>query len=121
MESNVFLVATANEEVLAFADFRPLSETVAELGAIYVLPAMQGRGIGARLLKAGIECFPPTTNFVLRVEQDNTLARRFYEAHGFTRTREHAEAFYGHVVHELEMTLHDPKTSPEPPRPGSNL
>ena len=45
MESNVFLVATANEEVLAFADFRPLSETVAELGASYVLPEMQGSGI----------------------------------------------------------------------------
>ena len=37
-ESNVFLVAATYEEVLGFADFRQLSETVVELAAIYVLP-----------------------------------------------------------------------------------
>ena len=105
MESNVFLVAAEGEEVFGFADFRALSETEAELAAIYVLPEMQGRGIGARLLEAGIGRFPLRTGFVLRVEQDNTQAQRFYEAHGFRRTGEHAEEFYGHVVYEVEMIL----------------
>ena len=86
IESNVFLVATADEEVLAFADFRTRSETVAELGAIYVLPEMHRRGIGARVLEAGIDRFPPRTRFVLRVESDNALAQRIYQANGFTRT-----------------------------------
>ena len=112
MESNVFLVAAEGEEVLGFADFRPLSDTEAVLAAIYVLPAMQGRGIGARLLEAGIGAFPSGTRFVLRVEQDNTLAQRFYEAHGFRRTGRHTDAFYGHVVHEVEMTLHAPDSVP---------
>jgi len=112
MEPNVFLVAAEGEEILGFADFRPRSGTQAELAAIYVLPEMQGRGIGARLLAAGIGRFPPLTRFVLRVEQDNTQAQRFYEAHGFRRIGEHAEEFYGHVVHEIEMRLHAPESAP---------
>ena len=39
MESNVFLVAAQGEDLRGFADFRPLSDTEAELAAIYVLPA----------------------------------------------------------------------------------
>lgn len=112
IESKVFLVAAEGEEVLGFADFRPLSDTEAGLAAIYVLPAMQGRGIGARLLEAGIGAFPSRTRFVLRVEQDNALAQRFYEAHGFRRTGVHTDAFYGHEVHEVEMTLHAPDFAP---------
>jgi ribosomal protein S18 acetylase RimI-like enzyme len=112
MESNVFLVAGEGEEILGFADFLPLSDTEAELAAIYVLPEMQGRGIGALLLESGIDRFPSRTRFVLRVEQDNAQARRFYEAHGFRRTGEHTEHFYGHVVNDVEMTLHAPGTTP---------
>jgi N-acetylglutamate synthase-like GNAT family acetyltransferase len=77
MEANVFLVASHNGSVVGFADFRSRSSTEAELAAIYVLPEMQGRGIGARLLQAGISRFSLSTSFVLRVERDNTRARRF--------------------------------------------
>ena len=112
IESNVFLVAEEGEEVLGFADFRLRSTTEAELAAIYVLPEMQGRRIGARLLEAGIGRFPPGIRFVLRVEQDNAQAQRFYEAHGFRRTGEHAEEFYGYVIHEVEMILRAPETAP---------
>ena len=104
-ESNVFLVAAEGGEILGFADFRPLSETEAELSAIYVLPEMQERGIGTRLLEAGIGAFLPRTSFVLRVERDNAQAQRFYEAHGFRRAGQHTDAFYGHVVNEVEMIL----------------
>jgi ribosomal protein S18 acetylase RimI-like enzyme len=113
LESNVFLVASEGEEVLGFAEFRPLSDTEAELPAIYVLPEMQGRGIGARLLEAGISRFPPRTRFVLRVEQDNVQAQRFYEAHGFRRTGEHTEHFYGYVVHDVELILRPRNRSPK--------
>ncbi|HJQ30361.1 MAG TPA: GNAT family N-acetyltransferase [Rubrobacter sp.] len=105
MEPNVFLVAVRREEVLGFADFQPLSDTEAELAAIYVLPEMQGRGIGALLLEAGIGRFSESTSFVLRVERDNARAQRFYEAHGFRRTGVHTDHFFGHVVNEVEMVL----------------
>jgi ribosomal protein S18 acetylase RimI-like enzyme len=112
MESNVFLAASHNGRVVGFADFRSRSSTEAELAAIYVLPEMQGRGIGARLLQAGIARFPPRTEFVLRVEQDNMRARRFYEAHGFRHEGDHAVALGGHLVHVAEMILHLPDASP---------
>jgi ribosomal protein S18 acetylase RimI-like enzyme len=105
MESDVFLVAAESGEILGFADFMSLSETEAQLAAIYVLPEMQGRGIGARLLEAGIGAFPPRTTFVLRVERDNVQAQRFYEAHRFRRAGQYEDAFYGHVVHGVEMIL----------------
>ncbi len=44
MESNVFLAALQDGNIVGFADFRPLSQTEVELAAIYVLPGMQGRG-----------------------------------------------------------------------------
>ncbi len=109
--SNVFLVAASDERVLGFADFRRHSETAVELAAIYVLPAMQGRGIGARLLEAGIVRLAPDTKVVLRVEQDNVQAQLFYEAHGFSRVAEHTEELYGQVVREVEMVLY-PRTLP---------
>ena len=74
-----------------------------------MLPEMQGRGIGACLLEAGVGRFPPRTEFVLRVEQDNTRARRFYEAHGFRHAGDHAEEVCGHVIHEVEMILRLPE------------
>jgi len=111
MESNVFLVAAVDEEILGFADFRRPSETAVELAAIYILPEMQGRGLGGRLLEVGMGRFPPLTNFMLRVELDNMQAQCFYESRGFRRTGEHAEEFYGHVIHETEMILRAPETA----------
>lgn len=70
MGSDVFLVALQDENIVGFADFRPLSRTEVELAAIYVLPEMQAQGTGSRLLAAGVERFPSNTTFVLRVEQE---------------------------------------------------
>jgi len=88
MEAKIFLVASHKGSVVGFADFRPLSETRAELAAIYVLPEMQGQGIETCLLQAGIGRFALSTSLVLRVEQDNTRAQRFYETHGFRHAGE---------------------------------
>jgi ribosomal protein S18 acetylase RimI-like enzyme len=112
LEANIFLVASHNGSVVGFADFRSRSSTEAELAAICVLPEMQGREIGARLLQAGISRFPLSTSFVLRVERDNTRARRFYETHGFRHAGDHAEEFCRHVIYEAEMILHLPDSNP---------
>jgi ribosomal protein S18 acetylase RimI-like enzyme len=103
--SSAFLVAVCDDEVVGFSDWDPTSETEVVLAAIYVLPHMQGRGIGSRLLLTGLERFSSARKFVLRVERDNTNARRFYEAHGFHVSREIVEHLAGHRVHELEMVL----------------
>ncbi|MDP9479228.1 MAG: GNAT family N-acetyltransferase [Actinomycetota bacterium] len=103
--SNVFLVALQDGNIVGFSDFRTLSQTEAELAAIYVLPGMQARGIGGRLLAAGISHFATGTRFVLRVERDNALALRFYEAHGFQRSGELTEELFGYEFHDVEMVL----------------
>jgi ribosomal protein S18 acetylase RimI-like enzyme len=58
---------------------------------------------------------------MLRVEQDNTRARCFYEAHGFRHTGEYAEEFYGHIINKLEMMLRPRFRSSNRVQPGSNL
>ena len=78
-----FLVAEAEGRIVghAFVDFR--RPPVARLMRLYVLPAWQRRGIGARLLavgpemRAGIECV------ALDVEADNAKAVNFYRGQGF--------------------------------------
>jgi len=105
MGSDVFLAALRDGEIVGFADFRPLSQTEVELAAIYVLPGMQGQGIGGRLLAAGIARFAAGTRFVLRVERDNVPAQRFYEARGFRRFGELTEELFGHAFHDVEMVL----------------
>jgi ribosomal protein S18 acetylase RimI-like enzyme len=103
--SNVFLVALDDGTVVGFADFRPLPESRVELAALYVLPEAQGRGIGTHLLRTGIDRFLRGTEFVLRVERENTAARRFYEARGFQPRGESAEVYLGHEFRDVEMVL----------------
>ncbi len=105
IESNVFLVALQDSNIVGFADFRPLSQTEVELAAIYVLPKMQARGIGGRLLAAGIARFAAGTRFVLRVERDNAPALRFYEARRFRISGEFEEELFGHEFHDVGMVL----------------
>ena len=107
IEADVFLVAVEDDEILGFADFHPVSgrDGEVELAAIYVLPGMQGRGIGTQLLKAGLDKLTSARNVRLRVERNNHPARRFYERHGFTEVGEHREQLFGHDFHEVEMKL----------------
>lgn len=100
--NDVFLLAAQGGEVVAFADFLPGPDGTAELAAIYVLPEMQGQGLGSRLLDAGLSRFPPNTRFVLSVERDNPKARRFYEARGFRPVRELVDVYFGHEFHDVE-------------------
>jgi ribosomal protein S18 acetylase RimI-like enzyme len=53
--------------------------------------------------------FPLSKSLVLQVEQDNTQAQRFYEAHGFRYVGDHAVELCGHVIHLVEMILRLPE------------
>ena len=107
METGVFLVAVLGGEVVGFADFDPDpgKPGEVELAAIYVLPKMQGRGVGTRLLEAGIGRFDSAGSLTLRVARDNFGGRRFYEARGFRSVGEHVWRTAVGEVYELEMVL----------------
>jgi len=67
--------------------------------------AVKARGVGGRLLAAGIARFPAGTRFVLRVEQENATAQYFYEARGFRRSGGFTEELFGHEFRDVEMVL----------------
>lgn len=82
-----FLVADDGKRIggVAFAEGIDGGKTVV-LRQLYVLPSLQGRGIGGMLLDEIIESFPEANAIRLEVEAQNTRAIAFYEANGFVRS-----------------------------------
>jgi ribosomal protein S18 acetylase RimI-like enzyme len=70
---------------MAFAAADETGETVT-LRQLYVLPSMQGRGVGGMLLDEVEESFPEAKRLVLEVEVANERAVRFYLSRGFVDT-----------------------------------
>lgn len=81
-----FLLAERDGEVIATSYALGGGEAVM-LRRLYVLPAEQGRGIGAALLARTLDRFPAARRIILEVERGNTPAIRFYERNGFTQVR----------------------------------
>jgi ribosomal protein S18 acetylase RimI-like enzyme len=107
VESGVFLVAEIHGEVVGFADLSSVrgEPGVVKLAAIYVLPGVQGGGLGTRLLLAGLGRFPGAKRIRAAVEQENLAARRFYEARGFVETSRRTERAFGQEFRTVVMTL----------------
>lgn len=73
-----FIVADDGEAIsgVAYAQADTSGDTVT-LRQLYVLPAMQGRGVGGLLLDEIEESFPETKRFVLEVEARNERLSAF--------------------------------------------
>ncbi|GIV95903.1 MAG: N-acetyltransferase [Herpetosiphonaceae bacterium] len=105
LENDIFLLAVQHGHVVGFADFAEIRTGGVELAAIYILPEAQGKGIGTRLLRAGIEALGSRPSLRVVVERDNRAARLFYEARGFQLIREYSEIVFGHSFSLVEMRL----------------
>ncbi len=72
-----------------------------EVGAIFVHPKLQGRGIGRALMDhaAGLQ-----DSLYLDVFKDNAVGRRFYDRYGFRFEREHVHEQTGHAQMRLVYT-----------------
>lgn len=70
------------------------------LSRLYVLPAWQRRGVGARMLSAVLERHPGTARMRLNVEAGNGKGVAFYRRHGFTMVGERAEEGLRHLQME---------------------
>lgn len=81
-----FLVADDGTRIggMAFACAADEGGTIM-LHQIYVLPSMQGRGIGGMLLDEIATCFPGARRIRLEVEEANGRAVAFYRASGFDK------------------------------------
>ncbi|MEN1966566.1 GNAT family N-acetyltransferase [Lentibacillus sp. N15] len=106
LENSLLLVAEAGGEIVGFANFSPVNKDgIAELGAIYLLPAYQGNGIGTALLDKGLEQQPRTKELFISVEKDNKIGKQFYDAKGFKVISEFEENVAGHVLQTVRMVL----------------
>jgi ribosomal protein S18 acetylase RimI-like enzyme len=84
-QNSEFLVADDGKELggMAFA-VADGDGKVVTLNQLYVRPQHQGRGIGGMLLDEILTSFPNAESVRLEVEEANTQAIEFYQAHGFT-------------------------------------
>jgi ribosomal protein S18 acetylase RimI-like enzyme len=76
---------------LAVLSFRPnvwYQGPVAILDELYIRPELRGRRLGSALLDAALDVVRARGGELLEINVDgeDTDARRFYEAHGFTNT-----------------------------------
>ncbi|MCR4632781.1 MAG: GNAT family N-acetyltransferase [Erysipelotrichaceae bacterium] len=106
-QADQIIIAKENGSVIGFIGYGSSKEETPEAGvifALYVLAEYYGRGVGRKLMDAGlkqIERFPRVRLWVLK---ENERAIRFYEKCGFVR--DGMEKTDPHVAAaEIRMTL----------------
>ena len=93
-------------KIVGFANFSPVKEDgKAELGAIYLYPEQQGKGIGSALLQKGIDVLEGIKEIYINVERENKIGKTFYEAKGFEVVKEFDDEFDGHILKTVRMVL----------------
>ncbi len=101
------LVAKEEDRVVGFVGYGDRGEEnpgFGEIFALYVLPECRGRGVGRRLMEAGLAQLAEYPRVCLWVLKENSRARRFYEKCGFLPD---GEEMHSDVVDadEIRMTL----------------
>ncbi|MFY0741269.1 GNAT family N-acetyltransferase [Solibacillus silvestris] len=106
LERSFLFVAEIDSNVVGFANFSPVNdEGKAELGAIYLYPEYQGKGIGSALLQKGINELEGVVEIYINVERDNEIGKSFYDAKGFQVLKEFDDDFEGHILKTVRMVL----------------
>ncbi|WP_078394820.1 GNAT family N-acetyltransferase [Shouchella patagoniensis] len=106
LKHSSLFVAEKENQIVGFANFSPVNEKgEVELGAIYLEPAYQGRGIGSALLLKGIEKLSGVQSVFIDVEKENRVGIRFYKAKGFKTVAEFEDVLEGHRSKMLRMIL----------------
>jgi ribosomal protein S18 acetylase RimI-like enzyme len=106
LEGSHLFVAEEGGQIVGFSNFSQVSmDGKAELGAIYLLPEAQGKGIGTALLNKGIEDLAGVKEIYINVERENEIGKSFYRAKGFETIKEFEEEFEGHLLKTIRMVL----------------
>jgi putative acetyltransferase len=85
-----------------------------EVGAIFVLPAHQGRGVGRSLMDQARRSRP---FLELDVFEANALGRRFYDAYGFRLVERTLDEATGQPTLRLRLDYPPPPSSATDPTP----
>lgn len=82
-----FFVATKSDKVVGYIlMFHDENTNRTFLGSLYVLPEVQGQGVGSLLLNETLSRLPADEDIYLHVVSYNENAIKFYEKHGFVKT-----------------------------------
>jgi len=90
---NEVRIITADEQAVGWIQ-EQVGETSINLGSFYVVPRMQGRGIGTRVLQILLERAASQSKAMTLAVVKTNPARSFYEKHGFRTTHEDKHKFY---------------------------
>ena len=103
-----FLIGHYEGEPVAFASFSEVAPHIFKLHKIYLLPGLQGRGIGKAMLAyivTGIKALGATT-LRLNVNIHNHAAKAFYERTGFTHLLdEDIDIGHGYFMNDHVLSL----------------
>lgn len=108
-ENSAVFVVRLNGKVVGFISPRTIHDQ-RRLGAIYVLPEAQGKGVGTKLINKALEWWGRSEDIYLHVATYNTKAFELYKKIGFEETGkdiagEPIKFKSGAVMPEIEMVL----------------
>lgn len=103
--SQAVFVARTNNRIIGMAA-PSLIDGRHEVGALYVLPDVQGQGVGSALMRTIFEWHGTDEDIYLAVASYNQKAIDFYERFGFKKTRsieDEGDVYGGRQIPEIEM------------------
>ena len=107
-QQHQFIIGYYNDEPVAFAAYSPLSPDTWKLHKLYILPEVQGKGIGKQMvhyIKSDVAASGATA-LVLNVNIHNTSAIAFYNRYGFQHLRdEDIDIGSGYFMNDHVYTL----------------
>ncbi|MGG2015494.1 N-acetyltransferase family protein [Bacillus sp. S10(2024)] len=107
LQHSHLFVGEVDGNIVGFVNFSPIKyQNEAELGAIYLLAAYRGNGIGTALLRKGITILEGVKKIYINVESENKIGKAFYTAKGFAVVDAFEDDFDGHMLKTLRMVLH---------------
>jgi ribosomal protein S18 acetylase RimI-like enzyme len=106
LKHSIIYVAEVEGKIVGFANYSPITtDGKTELGAIYLYPEYQGKGIGTAFLQQGIKQLGNVKEILLNVEKNNKIGMNFYTAKGFEVVSEFEDNFGGHILNTVRMVL----------------
>ncbi len=107
-QAHQFIIAYQDDIPVAFAAYSPLSPDTWKLHKLYILPDVQGKGIGKKMvnyIKIDV-ADKGATDLVLNVNIHNTSAIAFYNKYGFRHLRdEDIDIGSGYFMNDHVYTL----------------
>lgn len=97
-------IAEVDGQIVGFANFSTVKEEgEIELGAIYLVPEFQGKGVGTALLNEGLNNAQNALKVFINVEKENETGITFYKAKDFKELMEFEDDLEGHVTVMVRM------------------